>query len=550
MVTADAPAPVYTAEDVAGGIDISSTENNLEDTERNWQHPLRLEVQKPITQYPERLLSNAAVFATVRQKPTKKDSQAALRTASEPSPKDATSHTARVQAEQQQRLVGKEIDERQAHIIESFHDAVRGWHIEVVARLVSSGVVSPDVTNDIGTTPLIAAVRAGNATMVRCLVQLGAQVNALAAYDDDDDETSNDLTTSATLAPQEFQSEEARRETRRSKLYARQRSGRTYPLRTALQVAAYRGNLVIVKLLMAECGADDAIIAPDGQHALRLAATAGHREVVSYLPSRRGGELRRWKASHAVALRNIRKAGKNIGKFLWVLLWEIPEFFVWTCPKHIVVLPMVRTSKFCWHHKGRFPEWCGQQVRKMPEHARLLGEVCKDLERGTIKAARRIPEFTRDLAALTWRFIKRIPPAARIAALWVLNSLKAAGLGAVRIAARFFSLVHTALLSLATMFRNVTPRDVLDGFVAVLRAIFVDLPRILYDRVVVGGMRAVYDVLATLFGLFGKCLYWIGYALLSVVVWVGKQVGSVFLWTGRSVKKGVDEVLVWIDPKR
>ncbi|KXJ86635.1 ankyrin repeat-containing domain protein, partial [Microdochium bolleyi] len=351
----------------------------------------------------------------------------------------------------------KQNDEHQAQIIENFHDAVRSCNVAAVTRIVSSGIVSPDVTDDIGTTPLILAIHTGNANMVRCLLQLGAQVNALAAYGDDGDAA-----------------------TRHGRLYMRSQSERPYPLRTALQVAAFEGNMVLVKLLMTEFGADDSIIAPDGQHALRLAAEKGHREIVAYLPSRRGGEFRRWKTTHAIALRKIRKAGKNLGQFLQVLLWEIPRFFVWTCPKHIIVLPVVRTCRFCWRHKGKFPTWCKRQVQKIPERARFLLEVCKDVGRGTIKAVRRIPEFTRDTARSAWRFLKRIPPAARIAAVWLLNSLRAAGAGLVRIAAKLLSLIHTALLSLATFFRNVTARDVLDGLAALLRAVFVELPRTLY----------------------------------------------------------------------
>jgi hypothetical protein len=53
------------------------------------------------------------------------------------------------------------------------------------------------------------------------------------------------------------------------------------------------GSLPIVKLLFeAPYSAHDALVAPDGQIALRLASTtAGHRTIVEYLPARRVGGL-------------------------------------------------------------------------------------------------------------------------------------------------------------------------------------------------------------------------------------------------------------------
>lgn len=57
-------------------------------------------------------------------------------------------------------------------------------------------------------------------------------------------------------------------------------------------MAAEKAKLLVVRYLM-EHGADDALLAPDGQLALRLAAKAIHREIVAYLPSRRIGGWKR-----------------------------------------------------------------------------------------------------------------------------------------------------------------------------------------------------------------------------------------------------------------
>ena len=68
--------------------------------------------------------------------------------------------------------------------------------------------------------------------------------------------------------------------------------------RTPLQQACKTGNLPIVKLLMETHACNDALIAPDGQLALRLASRNGHKDIVSYLPLRRGGGWKRWKHNH------------------------------------------------------------------------------------------------------------------------------------------------------------------------------------------------------------------------------------------------------------
>ena len=60
-------------------------------------------------------------------------------------------------------------------------------------------------------------------------------------------------------------------------------------------IACEKGNLPLVKLLLDVYHCDDSIIAPDGQLALRLASFFKHREIVDYLPVRRGGGMKRWK---------------------------------------------------------------------------------------------------------------------------------------------------------------------------------------------------------------------------------------------------------------
>jgi hypothetical protein len=124
--------------------------------------------------------------------------------------------------------------------------------------------------------------------------------------------------------------------------------------RTPLQYAAQFGNFTIVKILLAN-GANDALIAPDGQLALRLAVTNGHREIVDFLARRRGGGFKCWKITHATAVRRMKAAAIGILVFGKVVMYEIPKFFVWTVPKHLLVLPVVRRVK--WLHAHRVEVW-------------------------------------------------------------------------------------------------------------------------------------------------------------------------------------------------
>lgn len=167
------------------------------------------------------------------------------------------------QAQAQTRCL--HVRDMQARIVASFFAAVGARNAEAVALLVARGLVSPDVRDATGRTPLIAAVEAGdNGTLVRLLAGLGAGVDTIGT------------STSTSAGPSSGA------------------AGGQSALRTPLMVAAARGRLPLVRLLVEELGADDGIVAPgDGQLALRLAAEAGHREVVDYLPARRGGAWRR-----------------------------------------------------------------------------------------------------------------------------------------------------------------------------------------------------------------------------------------------------------------
>ena len=128
--------------------------------------------------------------------------------------------------------------------------------------------------------------------------------------------------------------------------------------------------LPIVKLLFEEpyC-ANDRLVAPDGQIALRLAVAGGRTAVVAYLPSRRVGGFLRFKIENTANIERIRKAASEISFIFTFFVCALPQLFLWYIPKHLLVLPVVRSCKWCWGKRKEFAQWCKFQVTELPTQA-------------------------------------------------------------------------------------------------------------------------------------------------------------------------------------
>lgn len=403
----------------------------------------------------------------------------------------------------------------QMRIITTFFEAVSKQNVELVTMFIKRGWVSPDVPNAAGETPLIAAIVAGNGAMVCSLIGLGARVDGYGRFEGLE--------------------------------------------RTPLMVAAATGRLALVKLLTQEFGADDAVVAPDGQLALRLAADNGHREVVEYLPARRGGAWRRWQAHHEMAVRRMKKAAAKIYRFFKILLWDVPRFLFWSCPKHMVVLPVWKSCKWCWENKHRFGGWCKRQAKEMPGRVKRAGkavwqgvkkapgelwEGAKAVGRGLKK----IPGATKKFLLAIWRFIKRIPGAIKVVALWIWSWLKKIGVAVGNVFTRIMSAVHTALMAVLDYFRSITLKDVWNGICAVFRAIFVDLPQAIWSGIKAAG-EMTFKVLEGLFGCVGALIWYFFVGLFWVAKYVPTQLWKIICSMGSSIAKGFHEIMVWFNPK-
>ncbi|KAF2111922.1 hypothetical protein BDV96DRAFT_602404 [Lophiotrema nucula] len=398
-------------------------------------------------------------------------------------------------------------------IVRTFFDAIKTKKDEVVAALIESGLVTTETTNEDGRTPLLAAIEAGNIRTVQQLMDFDADINAYG------------ITSGMPPAKYSWQRE------KQQKIY-----------RTPLQVAAQTGNLTIVKLLMETYGADDSLVAPDGELALRLAASNGHREVVKYLPSRRGGGFRRWKTKHHKAMRRVKRAVAKIVWFFKIALYEVPKFFVWYIPKHLVVKPLIRGAK-----------WLRKNYRNVPglivDALKWTWNKLKKIPKGVWEFLKGIPKFTKELAETIWTTIKRLPRATKIALLWIWNGLKNAGNAVLNVLSRFISFLHTALIAIANLFRGITLKDVWDGFVTFLRALIIDGPRKVWQWLC-KFEDVMEKVFKALWGCTGQILWWLIRGIIEVFIYVPKKILVVLVAIGSSLAKGFEEVLIWFNPKR
>ena len=330
-------------------------------------------------------------------------------------------------------------------------------------------------------------------------------------------------------------------------------------------LAASIGSLPIVKLLFEPpYSANDALVAPDGQIALRLAAENDHHAIIDYLPSRRAGGYLRFKTHHARSIERIKKALRQIATFIKFFVWVVPKFFVWVAPKHLVVLPAVRSCKWCWVNRKKIGLWCKQQLAEMPKRVARFGKAAWKTAKkvpGVIwKAAKKTPKViwkaiktvskaVRETGKALWKLLTvRIPNAILTALKWTWEGISSLAQAIGHIFVRMVSFLHTVLQAIVTFLRNVTLRDIWNAFCDLLRAVCVTLPKTLWSWIRNFG-KVSYRMMKTLLGWFGEVLWWMASLWMDVVIYLPKTFGIILLNVGGSFAKASFEIRVWISPK-
>ncbi|KAH7418593.1 ankyrin repeat-containing domain protein [Cadophora sp. MPI-SDFR-AT-0126] len=398
---------------------------------------------------------------------------------------------------------------------------------EWIARLLSAGSVTAN-TKHRDETPLLRAIKTRNVQIVQQLLEAGANVDEFGCV---------------------------------STQYDKHTSTTTSTLRTPLQLASTIGHLPLVKLLIEQHHATDSLVAPDGQIALRLAAEHNHPEIVAYLPSRRTGGFKRWQFKNRKSLQRIRKICKRIGQFVKFFVWDLEVFFLWTVPKHVLVKPVLRGCKWCWERRGRLGPWCKHQVMEMPGRIKRAGvwagkQVVK-IPRGVASAAKgtwrfgteTLPRLMKDFSVWFWKLLTvKLPKALKIFGHWIrsgITSLSKTIWNAILKVISFFSTILSAIIS---FFKSLTLRDIWNGFVEILRAIFVTLPKMILSWIKAFGDTS-YKMMKALFGLLGQIVWFLGYGILWVVTFLPRQLWKILESIGASLAKAGYEVKVWVNPK-
>ncbi|KAK2610214.1 hypothetical protein N8I77_003664 [Diaporthe amygdali] len=395
----------------------------------------------------------------------------------------------------------------QADILTLLFESVTTKDIAAVQHLISQGLVSPDCPNATGETPLLAAIRSRSVPMVRTLLALGAQPNQFGK-----------VGPSPTAIPLQ--------------------TGRD---RTPLMLAAAMGNLVLARLLIEDHGADDALVGPEGEIALRLAAEGGHRDVVRYLPARRAGAWRRLK--HSKEVKRARRALATAGRVVGFLGWTFPRFLLWEFPREV--------AKWAWRHRRLFGELCVRLIKGIPEGLMVIAKATYRLIEGfptsLVSIFKACYLQLKELPRLGWQVVvwisKALPRAWEIVRKWLVDGARAVG-GAIAYAAvRLVSLLHSLFAAFISRLKEIKLKDLGHDLLVAVGAIFNKLPREIWSfvsQLVAVSWRALNAF------CWNDCIR----LLLEVVCLIPFIFWSTLESLVACIGRGLDELITLLNPKR
>lgn len=389
----------------------------------------------------------------------------------------------------------------QVDIVEAFFASISARDTAAVEHLIRDrGFISPDCPNAKGETPLLASIRSRSAPTARILLTLGADPNlpgkSAAPWDNDDGGGINPGGDSSST------------------------------ILTPLMLAAATGQLAIVKLLVGDFHADDGAVGAHGETALWLAARAGHRDVVAYLPSRRGGAWRRLR--HSKEVRALRRAVVTAGRVVKFVGWTVPRCLVFEVPRGL--------GKMVWRRR-----W--------------------DIWKFFVRVVRGFPRFLVDSSKGFWKFVKELPRDVRRVVMWIYRAVPRAwnvlwkGLvdGAKKVssavayaAQRLISVLHSFFVAVISRLREVNLKDLGHDLLVAMQALLVNLP---------GAIRTFMSESVAVLGrafkaLFTSCLV---RTLLTVVTYmvclVPRTIWNILESLWAFLGRGVEELITLVNPK-
>jgi len=255
------------------------------------------------------------------------------------------------------------------------------------------------------------------------------------------------------------------------------------------------------------------------------------------------------------------KAVRKIGVILEFFSWYLPKAFLWDLPKHAVCLPISRGCAWCWKNRKGFGPWCKSQILQVPERAT---QVAKWIGRGLAKIPKAakyvakgcwkfgtetLPRWIRKISIWLWKLVtERLPKALGILARWIANAVASTVKAIWNVILKVISFLSTVVEAVISFLRSVTLADVWNGFLEILKAVFVTFPKMLLSWIESLG-KLSYKLMKALLGTIGVVLWWIGYGLGCLALYIPRQLWKILKSFGESFMKGMHELRIWFDPK-
>ncbi|KAK0468604.1 hypothetical protein IW261DRAFT_1612869 [Armillaria novae-zelandiae] len=384
----------------------------------------------------------------------------------------------------------------------AFHLAIAQHDFDLVSYFLTSSpsLATPNTLSCYGNTPLFTAVLARDAKIARLLITHGADVNGWSSPQC----SAADPEYEALYRPRHY----CRANNQNEYIFLAIQRGEQVDMGPLLD----RGIMLRTPLMGAASTwsdrYDDTAVAPDGQTALRLAATNKHRDITGFLPARRLGTFKRIQFRSRKAIKRIKVIAWRLYNVGELLFWYIPKFVLWTIPKGI-------WKTLTWKkaiHVGKFFFW------KVPKF--IIYSVPKFFiwKHSQISDHR----IWMDMYNLLVNLVNKVS----------------------EVVQRFLSLLHTTALAIWTRLKDITLHDVWNAICDLARAIFMDLPRVVWE-----GIRMVCRALDRILQRTLDIGWDLVIFMIMTAAYITMQVGKICQEAGAVVVRLGKEIIVYFWPK-
>jgi hypothetical protein len=178
-----------------------------------------------------------------------------------------------------------------------------------------------------------------------------------------------------------------------------------------------------------------------------------------------------------------------------------------------------------------------------------IGKAIRGTGKWLWKVISEIPTAIRDIAVWMWKTISvRLPEALSILAHWTASGLTSVAKLVWNAILKIVSFLATVVVAILSFFRDLTLKDIWNGFCDVLSAVFIAFPKLVGKWIVAFGDGS-YKIMKLLLGEIGEILWCIGLLLLTAVTYVPKKLWIMVQSLGNVLARAGYEIRVWMNPK-